>query len=117
MAKARPVSANMMAKGCVRGLQHAECQQRYPKRLISVSTGAGLDATNVTAEVLTKHLDVGLTLLADIVLNPTFAESEIDRLRKQTMAGLMQQKDDPGTIADLQYSQYLFGEHPYGQRW
>lgn len=80
-----------------------------------LGAGAGLDATNVTAEVLTKHFDVGLTLLADIVLNPTFAESEIDRLRKQTMAGLMQQKDDPGTIADLQYSQYLFGEHPYGQ--
>ncbi len=80
-----------------------------------LGAGADLDATNVTAEVLTKHFDVGLTLLADIVLNPTFAESEIDRLRKQTMASLMQQKDDPGTIVDLQYSQYLFGEHPYGQ--
>lgn len=76
---------------------------------------AELDATNVTSEVLTKHFDVGLTLLTDIVLNPTFAESEIDRLRKQTLAGLMAQKDDGGTIADIQYSQFLFGEHPYGQ--
>lgn len=76
---------------------------------------ADLDATNVASEVLTKHFDVGLNLLADIVLNPTFANTEIDRLRKQTIAGLMAQKDDGGTIADIQYAQYLFGEHPYGQ--
>lgn len=81
----------------------------------NLGAGAGLDATNVTSEVLTKHFDVGLTLLADIVLNPTFAEAEIERLRKQTMAGLMSQKDDGETIANIQYAQYLFGEHPYGQ--
>ncbi len=80
-----------------------------------LGAGAGLDATNVTAEVLTKHIDVGLALLADVVLNPTFAESEIERLRKQTIAGLMQQKDDGGAVADVQYAQFLFGENPYGQ--
>ena len=80
-----------------------------------LGAGADLDASNVTAEVLTKHIDVGLTLLADIVLNPTFAEPEIERLRKQTIAGLMQQKDNGGAIADEQFAQYLFGENPYGQ--
>lgn len=77
--------------------------------------GSDQDATFVTSEVLTKHIDVGMGLLADIVLNPTFAQDEVERLRKQTIAGLMQAKDQPEAVADIQYAQYLFGENPYGQ--
>ncbi len=81
----------------------------------SIGASSEKDATNVTCSVLTKHFDVGLDLLADIVLNPSFPEAEIERLRKQTMAGLMAQKDDPNAISDQQYAAYLFGEHPYAQ--
>lgn len=81
----------------------------------SLGANAREDAMNVTCEVLTKHLEVGMDLLADVVLNPTFPADEVERLRKQTIAGLMSQKDDPGTVAEVQFGQYLFGEHPYGQ--
>lgn len=81
----------------------------------SLGVGADLDATNAYCEILAKHLDVGVGLLADIILNPKFAPEELERLSKQTIAGIMQSKDDPGSLADEQYKLHLFGDHPYGK--
>jgi zinc protease len=81
----------------------------------NLGVGSDLDQTNATCDILTKHFDVGLGLLSDIILNPKFAPEELERLRKQTMAGIMQAKDDPGTLADQQYKLHLFGDHPYGK--
>ncbi len=81
----------------------------------NLGAGAGLDATFATCQVLTKHLDVGLDLLSDIILNPTFKEDEIERLAKQTLAGIKQQKDDPRSVAEEKFRGFVFGDHPYGQ--
>ncbi len=77
--------------------------------------GAGLDATFGTCQVLAKYFDVGLDLLSDIILNPTFKEEEIERLVKQTLAGIKQQKDDPESVAEEKFREFVFGDHPYGQ--
>jgi len=80
-----------------------------------LDAGSGLDATYANCQVLAKHFDVGLDLLSDIVLNPTFKDEEIERLRKQTLAAIKQQKVDPGTVADEKFTEFLFGAHPYGR--
>ncbi|MCJ7578463.1 MAG: insulinase family protein [candidate division Zixibacteria bacterium] len=81
----------------------------------SLDAGADWDATFATCRVLNKYFDTGLDLLTDIILNPTFKEDEIERLRRQTLAGIMQQKDDPGSVAEENFRKFVFGEHPYGQ--
>jgi len=81
----------------------------------SLDAGADWDATFATCRVLNKYFDTGLDLLTDIILNPTFKEDEIERLRRQTLAGIMQQKDDPESVAEEKFREYVFGEHPYGQ--
>jgi zinc protease len=81
----------------------------------TLGAGADWDATFATCRLLNKYFDTGLGLLADIVLNPTFQEDEIERLRKQTIAGIKQQKDDPGSVAEENFRKFVFGEHPYGQ--
>lgn len=79
----------------------------------TLGAGAGTDATFANCNVLSKHLEVGIDLLADIAVNPTFAEEEIDRVRKQTIAAIMQSKDDPNVIVAEMYDKELFGDHPY----
>jgi zinc protease len=81
----------------------------------TLGAGADWDATFATCRLLNKYFDTGLGLLADIILNPTFKEEEIERLRKQTIAGIRQQKDDPGSVAEENFRKFVFGEHPYGQ--
>lgn len=81
----------------------------------SLGAGSGADATYATCQVLAKHFDVGLDLLSDIILNPTFKEDEIERLKKQTLAAIMQQKQSPNNVADEKFNEFLFGDHPYGR--
>jgi zinc protease len=81
----------------------------------TLGAGANWDATFATCRVLNKYFDTGLDLLADIILNPTFKDDEIERLRKQIIAGIMQQKDDPGSVAEEKFRKFVFDQHPYGQ--
>jgi len=80
------------------------------------STGAGWDAAGVNLTTLTKHLDQALEILADVVLHPSFPENELERLRKDRLTSLMQQKDQPTVVASNVFAKVLYGEHhPYGQ--
>lgn len=80
----------------------------------SLDAGSDRDATYASCRVLTKHFDTGLELLADIILNPAFKQDEIDRLRKQTLASIKQQKDNPESVVGERFREFVFGNHPYG---
>jgi zinc protease len=56
-----------------------------------------------------------LALLADMLLNSTFPDSALDRLRARTLVGLTQLKDQPNAIAAKVFANVTYGsEHPYG---
>jgi zinc protease len=77
--------------------------------------GSSMDASSATLSVLSKYLDKALEVYADVLTNPVFPEKEFERLRKQRTTSLMQQKDQPTTIANNVFSHILYGEnHPYG---
>jgi zinc protease len=80
----------------------------------SLDAGADRDATYASCRVLSKYFDTGLGLLSDIILNPTFKQEEIDRLQKQTLASIQQQKDDPENVAGEKFREFVFGDNPYG---
>jgi predicted Zn-dependent peptidase len=78
--------------------------------------GASLDASksSITLSCLTKHMDKGLTLMQDVIMNANFPQSEFDRIKKQNESGLMATKSDPGTMADNAEKRVNFPNHPYG---
>jgi zinc protease len=82
----------------------------------SLNSGSSWDANTVSVTVLTKFLSTGLDLLADVILNPTFPQEELDRVKLQRLASLKQAKADAGYLADTAFSKLLFGDHPYGQQ-
>jgi zinc protease len=78
----------------------------------SLGAGADYDYLNVNCQVLKKHLEKGLDLLAEVVLNPVFAEEEIERLRSKRIGEIKQAWDDPETVADLKFREFLYGNSP-----
>lgn len=81
----------------------------------SLSTGSSMDATTITARSLAKNFPALLNVVSDVVLNPSFPAQEVERQRAQRLAQLVQQREDPGSVAAVTMANALYGpKHPYG---
>ena len=62
-----------------------------------------------------RNLAPALALLADVVLRPTFPAGELDRLKKERLAALVQAQDNPAAIIGYAFPRVVFGPtHRYG---
>ena len=80
--------------------------------------GASLSADNnsVYMSCLTKHLETGLSLMSDALMNANFPQEEVDRIIKQNESALISAKSDAGTMASNARSVANFPKgHPYGE--
>jgi zinc protease len=81
----------------------------------TIGTGASLDRTGFTLGALTPNLAPSIALLADVVRNPKFDPSEVERLRGQQLAAISAEFNNPSAIASRTLWPVLFGaSHPYG---
>jgi zinc protease len=106
--------ADMIDEGTARrnALQIAEAIDRIGARL---SSTAGYDMCTVRLATLRSHLPEALDVVADIVMNPTFPEAELERVRAERVARVIQRSDQPAALADDAFARVLYGEnHPYG---
>lgn len=91
----------------------AEAQERLGA---SVSVGSSMDRTVASLSAVTTNLQPSLTLLSDVVRNPAFAPSEVERLRAVRLAALANEKTQPASIAGRALPPLIYGEsHPYGR--
>ena len=69
----------------------------------------------IAGSALKEHVDVLLDLMTDLLLNPTFPEQEFARYKTQTRAQLLQQRANPGFLAQERFSMVVAGGHPDGR--
>jgi len=73
-------------------------------------------ATGFFASSLSKHTGDLLRIVSDAVLNPTFPEEELEKVKKQVSSGLANTPTSPGDIASNLVDATNFGSlHPYGE--
>ncbi len=93
--------------------QLAEEQERLGS---SIQVGASMDRTSGTLSTVTANLTPSLTLLSDVLRNPAFAPSEVERLRAQRLAALSSEATQPGAMAARALPPLLYGaDSPYGR--
>ncbi|MES1241298.1 MAG: pitrilysin family protein [Acidobacteriota bacterium] len=80
----------------------------------SLDSLASLESAFVSVLVTSDQLDLGLDLLSDVVLRPSFPAEELERWRNQTLSGLQIQQSDPSYVATAAFQRLVLGEHPYG---
>ena len=81
----------------------------------NIGSGADLDEGSASLSALKEQLDDSLALYADVILRPTFAPSEIERVRQTWLAGIQQEKTQPAGVALRLLPPLLYGAgHPYG---
>ena len=73
-------------------------------------------ATGFFASSLSKPTGDLLRIVSDAILNPTFPEEELEKVKKQVSSGLANTPTSPGDIASNLVAATNFGSlHPYGE--
>lgn len=81
----------------------------------SLSTACGENLASVSMTVLKKDLSAGLGLMAEVLMQSTFPQEEIERQKQETIALLRAREEEPGDIAERRFAAALFPHSPYGR--
>ena len=66
----------------------------------SVSFSSGDDSGSIFVSSLTENFDAALAICADILLNPSFPQDELDKWKTRQRSSLEQAKANPGFLAN-----------------
>jgi zinc protease len=84
----------------------------------NLATGSKLDVSTVSLEALRENLDASLDIYGDVILHPSFPHSDFERLKKQRLAQIRQEKADPVGLALRVFPGLLYGRgHAYSNPW
>lgn len=106
--------AELLDKGTVRR-SASQVAQELGDMGADFDANAGRDYTSTSISGLSIERNGLLKNFVEIVTQPAFSDAEIERLRKQFLAGIARRIDSPDALADLAFDKFLFGTHPYGQ--
>jgi predicted Zn-dependent peptidase len=80
-----------------------------------LSTSGGADATSIELHVPVARLADALSVMSDVVTRPTFPDAELNRLREERLASLLEMQDDPEQLITVAFPRLVFGtQHRYG---
>ncbi len=107
------VTAAMMREGTATrsSKQIAEETERLGAA-INVTAPWGSEDANVIASGLSDNLDQWLPLATDILLNPSFPQSELDKLKQRMKVQLRQQRSSPFFLLQERFDRAVYGNHP-----
>lgn len=80
----------------------------------SIRTISDMDVSIVSLWSLKAGLDRSLELWADVLVNASFPDDAIERLRNQQLASILQERADPDAVAERILPPIIYGSgHPY----
>jgi len=74
---------------------------------LSISTGK--EHMVVGTESLAREFPRAMELVSDVLLNPTFPDGEVERVRNERLTAVRRLKDDPTAMADLLVPALMYG--------
>ncbi len=82
----------------------------------NVYVSGGRHLTSFGGKSLTEDFDLLIDILSDVLLNPTFPEREVDKVRGQIITALRELENDTRGLANREFRQLLYTlDHPYGR--
>ncbi len=105
---------NMLDEG-TKSLTSLQINEKLQLLGATIGTFSDLDFSYVNLNALKQSLDPSLDLMADVVLNPSFPESDFNRLRDQQLSQIANEKKNPQAMVMRVMPELLYGkDHPYG---
>jgi zinc protease len=80
----------------------------------SFSARSDLGTSVATTSGLVESLDAVLAIFADVVRNPVFPQSELDKYKQRLLSQIQNQRSSSGFVAQEQFSRAIYGDFPAG---
>ena len=94
----------------------AQCVRQIAEAIESVGgaleTDGSFERILVSASVLKEDIDLGLGLAADILINPIFPETYVEKEKSRTLSEIASAMDRPQVIGGWAFSEIIYGTHP-----
>lgn len=104
--------AQMLKEG-TRSRTSAELAEAVEFLGADLSVGSDEENLYIMVSALSEHLDQAMQILADVAMNPRFAETELRRLKRREIDRLALSSQQPRYLARRELYRELYGSHPY----
>ena len=75
---------------------------------------SGRNTFGLEASFLSDGFDQGLDLFLEVIREPSFADTEVQKARPELLSALLRQEDQPMQVALREFYRVMFSPHPYG---
>jgi zinc protease len=80
--------------------------------MIAAQAPWGSETATFTASGLSDNASQWIPLASDVLLNPSFPESELNKLKQRMKVQLQQQRSTAGFLAQERFNRAVYGNHP-----
>jgi zinc protease len=101
------LTARAMAEGTERS-DGAQLAERFERLGTALDTSADWDSAILRVTVTSDRLPDALALLAEVVRTPSFPQREVERLKQERLAELLQQRAEPRGLADDMFGRFAY---------
>jgi zinc protease len=110
-----PITARALIEG-TRSMDGAALTARIEALGSTLDAGADWDSAVVQMTALTSNFAAAFEILAEVLTSPAFPEGEIERLKAERLAELLQLRAEPRGLADETFNRVVYAEASrYGQ--
>ena len=108
------LTSSMLSRGAA-GMSAKEIAEALESHGVSVGASDDGDVTRLTAYGPAEEIEYAIGLLKKVAQQPDFPEEEFEKLKRQSMQGLLGQLSDPGSVANRELDTLVYGEGPLGK--
>ena len=110
------MTGELMRSGGTASMSPADLDEEVAYLAANISTGSGDTTSSATLNALSSNLDEALAIFMDIVRNPRFDEDRKRILVEQSLEGMKQRNDAPGSIMGRDFTRLMYGEDSFQAR-
>lgn len=114
----KPTTAMLAAAGSTVGsinFTNSQFAQFLDENGIKLSVSSGNDTFSIVIQTTVDNLDKALTALNEVINNPTFQDSEIDKIKQRKISEFKSISDSPSSFVFDEFKKLAFKNTIYGQ--
>jgi zinc protease len=108
------IAVRMLRRGC-EGLVSEEIDFRIDTLGAEMAVDTSPSTVGIHAQVIARHVDAFVELLGRMLRAPTFPDHELERLKRESIAEIIEARDNDRVVAQKAMQRTLFEGHPYGR--